>query len=194
MKKDFHYNPFSGVFHEDIQKAILPNFNIDTVVSKIESSNALSVEFIGKQGRGKTSHLLYLQQILDKYPVFLLDDASKFSEIMEHESEIVFVDSIHHLNFKKRIQLFKHKKIVIYTTHWSRKLESMIAKKNHYSLSFKGINSETLTAILNRRLTLATKSELTNNDLFSIQDSSDLIKKFGDNYRGIMNHLYEKYQ
>lgn len=194
MKKDFYYNPFSGVFHEDIQKAILPNFNIDTIVSKIESSNALSIEFIGKQGRGKTSHLLYLQQVLDKYPIFLLDDASKFTEIMEHESEIVFVDSIHHLNFKKRIQLFKHKKTVIYTTHWSRKFESMIAKKNHYSLSFKGINSETLTAILNRRLTLATKSELTNNDLFSIQDSSDLIKKFGDNYRGIMNHLYEKYQ
>ncbi len=194
MNNDFHYNPFSGVLHEDIQQTIIPSFNVNEIINKIKTSNSLAIEFIGKQGRGKTSHLLYLQQTINIYPIFLLDDSSSISNIIQSKSDIVFIDSIHRLNIKDRIRLFKEKKVVIYTTHWSRKVECFLTKKHLYSISFKGIDAKNLSLILNRRLKLASKNQLNNEMLFSLKNTSDLIKKFGDNYRAIINHLYEQYQ
>ncbi|WP_299674124.1 hypothetical protein [uncultured Tenacibaculum sp.] len=189
----FHFNPFSGVLHEDIPKVILPNIDIDQTIHRIQNSDSLALEFIGRQGRGKTSHLRYLQHILPEYPIFLLNSTSSVSDVMKNTSEIVFVDSIHHLSFSNRVQLFKEKKVVIYTTHWRRKIDCLLAKKEYHSIRFKGIEPEKLQAILNERLKLASGSN-TPETLFSITDVNKLIRKFGDNYRGIINHLYEKYQ
>lgn len=193
MKKNFLFNPFSGVLHEDIPKVILPNIDIESILFKIQNSDHLAIEFIGKQGRGKTSHLRYLQHILPEYPLFLLNKTSSVSEVMESTSEVVFVDSIHHLSFSNRIQLFKQKKVVIYTTHWRRNIECLLTKTDYYSLRFKGIQPKQLQHILNERLKLASKTE-PSDILFSEKDAKVLINKFGDNYRGIINHLYEKYQ
>ncbi|WP_299617484.1 hypothetical protein [uncultured Tenacibaculum sp.] len=193
MKENFLFNPFSGVLHEDIPQVILPNIDIEDITNKIRNSNGLAIEFIGKQGRGKTSHLKYLQHILNEYPIFLLNSNSSASEIIKNTSKTVFIDSIHHLSFRHRIQIFKQKKVVVYTTHWSRKIDCLLAKKDHYSIRFKGIQPEKLKDILNKRLKLASNTNQPDT-LFSTNDADILIKKFGDNYRGIINHLYEKYQ
>ncbi len=193
MKEHFLFNPFSGVLHEDIPEVILPTINVDTIISKIENSTSIAIEFIGKQGRGKTSHLRYLQHLLHEHPMYLLNSETSVDEVMKDTSEIVFVDSIHHLSFSNRIQLFKQKKAVIYTTHWSRKIDCILANTTHYQIRFKGIDAEQLQNILNKRLNLASNSSASVT-LFTKQDVIALIKKFGDNYRGIINHLYTKYQ
>ncbi|CAL2080565.1 conserved protein of unknown function [Tenacibaculum sp. 190524A02b] len=188
------FNPFSGVLKEDIDKIIVPCFNVEEVFEQIENSTSLAIEFIGRQGRGKTTHLKYLQNQIPHYPIFLLDGNDDFSEIIQHKSEVVFVDSIHHLSLTKRIKLFKRKRVVIYTTHWNRKFECLIAKKKRHCILFKGIDSDKLKELLNKRLQLAAATDLDKKDLFTIDATDKLIKTYSDNYRGIINHLYEKFQ
>lgn len=193
MKENFVYNPFSGVLHEDLEQVVIPRIDIPLIENKIANAHSLAIEFIGKQGRGKTTHLRYLQKRMPQYPIFNLQGKFAVSKIMNHPSDTVFIDSIHHLSLLDRITLFKHKKTVIYTTHWSRKLECIFSKKKHYAINFKGIDTSLLQQILNKRLALASNSQVSEDDLFSEKQVTLLIKKFGDDYRGIINHLYEQY-
>ncbi|MCH2034503.1 MAG: hypothetical protein MK202_13415 [Tenacibaculum sp.] len=193
MSKEFLFNPFSGVLNEDISKVIIPQFNINQIISKVETSDSLAIEFIGKKGRGKTSHLKLLKQYFPQYPIYLLNNGSSIESLMNDSSDVVFVDSIHHLSFLNRITLFKSKKVVVYTTHWSRKIDCYLAQTFHHKIKFKGINTHFLKDILNTRLELASASNSIINQ-FTENDTKILIKKYGDNYREIINHLYEKYQ
>jgi len=193
LNKEFKYNPFSGILEDDIEKILVPKFNLNNIIHKISKTNSLAIEFIGKQGRGKTTHLVYLQKQLEEFPIFLLNHNSSSIDIINNKANIIFVDSIHHLSFFDRVKIFKEKKVVIYTTHWSRKIECFLAGKNNYSIKFRGINEELLLKILNKRIKLASDERFEARQ-FNSKEIKLLIKKFGDNYRAIINHLYEKYQ
>ena len=189
---NYNFNPFSGVFDSDIEKTLVPIFNYKKIQKLIVGKEPIAIEFLGKQGRGKTSHLIYLHQRLSEFPIFMLNSGDNANDIFKHKSEVVFVDSIHHLSFLERVRLFKSKQVVVYTTHYSRKIDCSIAKKKIKSIRFKGITIEFLKEIITKRLYLASNNK-TKND-FSDNELRELINKFGDNYRGIINYLYEKYQ
>ena len=192
-KEKFKFNPFSGVLEEDLKAILVPKFNTAILISKIQHSDSLAIEFLGKQGRGKTTHLMFLHKELKEYPIFLLKKGSTVSEILNHSSKVVFVDSIHHLNFKERLQLFKTKEKIVYTTHWSRRFSCRIAKKKFYSIYFQEITIALLKEILNKRLVFASVTVLGVDEMFTDEKAAALIYKFGDNYRGIINHLYKYY-
>ena len=109
IRNKFDFNPFSGVLEADIAEALVPKFDLSKIRSKIENSESLAIEFVGRKGRGKTTHLTCLQQSLPAYPIFYLNSNSKLTEIIHHPSKIVFIDSIHHLNLMERVKLFKTK-------------------------------------------------------------------------------------
>lgn len=194
MNENYKFNPFSGVLKNDIEKIIVPKFSFESINAKINKGQSVAIEFLGKQGRGKTTHLIYLHQKMKQYPIFLLDSNSKFSEIMNNTSDVVFVDSIHHLNIVERLKLFKSKRVIIYTTHWSRKMECKLIGKKNDSIKFKGIHMDVLRKIINNRLLLANENSKNTNADFTDKELYKLINQFGDNYRGIINNLYEKYQ
>ena len=195
MKEKFEFNPFAGVLEEDLEQILVPVFDIDAISNQIKCTDSLAIEFIGKQGRGKTTHLRYLQKQLNSYPIFLLTKTTaNLSNILEHGADVVFVDSIHHLSVFERLQLFKTKRVVIYTTHWSRKYTCILTSKKHYSIPFKGITVAALRSVIDKRLRLASNHTIHINDVFVDNDLQLLIGKFGDNYRGILNYLYEQYQ
>lgn len=194
MKKKWAFNPFAGILEDDLEKVIVPKFDVVAIINQIHQSESIAVEFVGRQGRGKTTHLIYLQKQMPQYPIFLLNAKCNFSEILQHEADIVFIDSIHHLNIFNRLKIFKTKKAVIYTTHWSRKIECFLIGKHQKSIKFKGISKETLRVLLNKRLDLAAIDQVADKDKFTDKELNTIIEQFGDNYRGIINHLYEKYQ
>lgn len=193
MEQKFKYNPFSGVFDEEIEEIIVPRFDMEEILSNVDFTESRHIEFLGKKGRGKTTHLAYLHQLKSYFPIFYLDKNSSLLEIITHPSKIVLVDGIHQLNFYDRVKLFRIKKTVIYTTHYSRIIECFFAKKKKVTYRFKGINAEELYRIINKRFVFALKTT-TNEEAVSIEEVELLIKKFQDNYRGIINYMYEQYQ
>ena len=194
LNNKYNYNPFAGVLDDDIAAIIVPIFNCKDLIHQIQSDQSLAIEFLGKKGRGKTTHLRYLQKILYQYPIYLLDKNSSFLDVIKDQSPIVFIDSIHHLNFLERVRLFRSKKVIIYTTHWSRKLEAFVTKKKIISIKFKGINEAILTRIIHKRLHIAAKNNINYKEDVSKKEMKRLIKKNGDNYSNIINYLFELYQ
>jgi len=184
-----NHNPFSGIFDSDLTNIIVPKYDIAVISKLISTHNAnVAIELIGRQGRGKTTHLKYYQQQLGM-PIFeLSEEHASLEDILASSAELVLVDSIHHLNFRERIQLFTVKKAVIYTTHTTRYLSAKLAKKPLKQLKFKNINSKTLQEIINKRLVFFDNKQQLNE-----QEIQSLINKYGDNYRFIINHLYTKY-
>jgi len=191
----FKYNPFSGVLAEDLSEILVPRFDMTMLIAKIkQTKKPIAIEFSGKKGRGKTTHLIALSKAFTDASIIFLDSNSSASQVLQNDSNLLFIDSIHHLGLNNRIKLFKQHKTIIYTTHQSRKWECFLLKKDIYSLQFNGIDAKTLLLILNKRLQIASATELEPNHLFSMTDSLELIKKFKDNYRAIINHLYVTYQ
>jgi len=189
----FNYNPFAGVDKEHIEDIIVPQFDIQALVEKIRSKEGLIIEFVGKQGRGKTTHLTYLQQQIPEFPIYYLTaETNYYREILNDAAEVVFIDSIHHLNLLQRNSIFKAKKIIIFTTHYGRKHEYLLAGKPSLKIRFRGIDKEILKQLVLKRL----KHASTRGASIAVSDAEleHLISKYKDNYRGIVNSLYDKFQ
>lgn len=189
----FNFNPFCGLSDEELEQVIVPKIDLPKLAKLVSNGQPKIVEFVGKKGRGKTSHLKLLQQHLSDYPLFLLNEQSDFSKIYNHPSKIVFIDSIHHFNMWQRRRLFQMDKTIVLTTHWSRFFEIKMAGKAYFKFDFKGIDKAILTTILENRMRIASTERET---IFKIKNAevASLIKKYGDDYRGILNHLYDEFQ
>jgi len=194
LKENYNFNPFAGVLDHEINHTIVPKFTVAEIVADIDNNESIAIEFLGKQGRGKTTHLIWLQQQLQQYPIFQLEKTTQLSEVIKHTSNVVFIDGIHHFNFADRIKLFKAKRVVIYTTHSTRKLACALSKKQLKTIRFKGIDTKILRQIIENRLLFAQKNPQLQCVHFSESELEKLVKTYGDNYRGIINKLYEKYQ
>lgn len=190
----FHYNPFSGVTDDDISNILIPKQEVVDLIDQFQPHSQLIIELVGKKGRGKTTHLRYLhQQLSSKYPLFLLNSNSLFENIIEHPSQIVLVDSIHYLSIFQRQKLYKNKRLVIFTTHHTKKWECKLAGRKIESIHFRGLDEFLLEKIIIRRLKMAMledKPEPVLNRPVLLQ----LLKKYRDDYRAIMNFLYDEFQ
>jgi len=80
------------------------------------------------------------------------------------------------------------------TTHITRIIEYKWARKKHHSFYFKGLEKEVLQQVIENRIHTAlaqpTHNKIEINDVYL----SQLVSKFKDDFRGILNHLYENFE
>jgi len=190
----FRFNPFGGITTDELKNIIVPKSHFEKIKTLITSSSPTIIELVGKKGRGKTTHLTYLQQYFPEYPILLLSLHNNTFPNEYFEHKIVFIDSIHHLSFRKRIEIFRKFDKVILTTHITRFLEYKYARRAYQSFHFKGLKKEVLRTVIEKRIQLAIVNS--NVEKIHINESflSELINKFGDDFRGILNHLYENFE
>lgn len=190
---DFHYNPFAGINLEEVGSILVPKFDVEALVQKIETSESLIVEFVGKKGRGKTTHLVHLHHHLSQYPIYLLNRGANFKEILDDSSPVVFIDSMHHLNMVQRNAIFRKKNIVILTTHWTKALEYRLSGKPLLRIRFRGLTLPMLRSIVHKRLMLA-RTDHSQDILINDEALRFLLKKHKDDYRAIINELFDNFQ
>lgn len=191
-KNKFDFNPFSGLSDDEIDHTIVPIFSLSEIQSLITQKVPVIIEFQGKKGRGKTTHLTWLHNQL-KIPIIKLNPNSTFEEINLINSNIILLDGIYNLSFYDRIRLFKADITIIYTTHFTRRWEAFIAGKRIISFCFKGINLERLEKIVLKRMTLAKTNDGTKIIKIPDQYLFNLIKIHSDNYRKIISILYKNF-
>ncbi|MEL6135364.1 MAG: hypothetical protein AAFR59_18555, partial [Bacteroidota bacterium] len=126
-------------------------------------------------------------------PFYPLHAHSPTDQLVAESSDVILIDSIHHLSFGKRLQLFRKKKVLIFTTHFDRKWECLLVGQKLVSYRFRGLSAEVLHEIVSKRLALASL-DATGQSAVDPQHLARLHKKYGDNLRGILNHLYQEFQ
>ena len=100
----FKYNPFGGISQEELSNIIVPKKEFNSIISIIQNKKPSIIELVGKKGRGKTTHLIYLQKYFPESSILHLDKKSQFDPSIL-KMNILFIDSIHHFNFFQRKQI-----------------------------------------------------------------------------------------
>lgn len=189
----YKYNPYGGLTAEEQEKVLVPKIDFQQLLEDIEQSEKILIEFVGKKGRGKTSHLKIINQLHPSSELFLLRTKSKqFQEICESDKEVVLIDSIQHLNLKERLKLYRSKRKIVLTTHISRFLEYKMVKIEYRTYRFAGIERSHLSEILKRRLLLAAERQQEVNINEKALDL--LVDTYKDDYRSILHHLYKNFE
>ena len=186
------YNPFGGIEDDELSQVLVARTFVPEIIQDIQSGVPMVIELSGKQGRGKTSHLRLISLLFPDAPRISLYDSTQIEPFWEEDDSLLFIDSIHHLNFFQRQKLFKSGKTIVLTTHSRRFWEYRLAGAAYRTYVFKGISPSILKTTIQNRIHLA--ADIPPND-FSMQESDiqALIARFGDNYRAILNHLFEQF-
>lgn len=193
LQTQFKFNPFACILDEDVHKVIVPKIDFEELTKTIRTRSNILIEFVGKKGRGKTTHLTLANQLTPESTIFYLNKNFDTDKILECKSKIILIDSIHHIPIRKRNQLFRSQKTILFTTHHSKYIEAKLAGKEIVKYAFKGLQRDELISITNKRFHLATKHKVPTPNLSS-KEANKLINKYGDNIRGIINHLYDTHQ
>lgn len=190
---NFKYNPFGGLSDMEISKVLVPKVNFEEIIFELNQQEHLVVEFLGKKGRGKTSHLKYLNQIHPSSQYFSLNKKkNQFNKIIDCNESLIIIDSIHHLSLSQRLKIYRAKKKLVISTHTPRMIEYKITKTPYKSFKFKGLKKDELNIILHNRIKLA--SSISHNINLNQNKISQLIKEYKDDYRSILRHLYENFE
>ncbi len=188
-----HYNPFGGLKEEEITQVLVPRLDLDHIRNQIIDPNPKVIELVGRKGRGKSSHLSILAQSLSDYPFFQFKQSDDLLLLQKNEASILFIDRIHRLNLRQRLALYRSPKTIVLCSHYRRALEYRLARKAYLSFNLRGIDASVLQQILKNVIALASGKGSAEIDVSGIA-VEQLIQKFGDDYRGILNHLYDRFQ
>jgi len=195
LNKDIEYfhNPFGGISDEELLEVIIPKYDLEKSIELLSRPEPIILQFVGKKGRGKTTHLRALHQMLIDADIYLLDNHSSHF-IKNKPEQLTFIDNTHLLSWKKRLQIWKNiNTSFVITTHRSRNLEFYFCKRVYKTYYFEGITPEKLETIIKKRVTqfsCLAYTDIKVNEVILQQ----LIVKFGDDIRGILNFLYDQYK
>ncbi|MFK7932289.1 MAG: hypothetical protein AB8G22_02185 [Saprospiraceae bacterium] len=187
----FQHNPFQGLTPSEIERAIVPRKEIKAVAQDIQLQKPTIIQFCGKKGRGKTTHLTFLHQYFSQHPMWFLNRGDRPNL---KDTKVLFIDSIHPLSFTQRQRLYRSIPTIVLTTHHNRWYEFKIAKRSYQTIYFRGLQLADLMIILNQRLQLAVSPNDAKPVTFDTQFAAQLLRQYGDNLRGIINHLYDQFE
>ena len=188
----YHFNPFGGLSMKEIPSVINPEKHLIELRNLLQNSDPLILELTGKKGRGKTTHLKLLHKYFPNSKMFQLEKGRNFfKEIMEAKSNLLFIDSIHHLNIFQRLKVYQMPKQIVFSTHLTRSFENIFSHNKFISFKIKGISSNYLMEMIKNRVKIAATGSIDTNQIILNKELIEkLMSKYGDDYRGILRELY----
>ncbi|WP_298541737.1 hypothetical protein [uncultured Aquimarina sp.] len=190
---EYFHNPFGGISDEELIEVIDPKYSFEELTETLNQNKPIIVQFVGKKGRGKTIHLRALYQLASNSKIYILD-RNNHRNITNPDNLNIFIDSVHHIPLRKRLQLWRQTNTsYVITTHFPRNLEFFFCKRKYKTFYFNEITSEKLEVIIKKRVSKF--SYLKYEDVVVDQDIlNQLIKKFDDNIRATLNFLYDQFK
>jgi len=190
---NYDYNPFGETSNEELDEIVEPKYPIEEWIDLLQSKSPIIIQFVGRKGRGKTTHLRILHQLFRDTEVYFLNEKNNTVNTTKNSS-IVFIDSVHHIPWVERFQLWRKTNITyVITTHWKRDIEFFLCGRSFKTYYFKGLSIYMLETILKKRISLSSSLEY-NNIRIDTRVLQSLHSKYGDNLRGILNYLYDNFK
>ena len=188
----YNFNPFGGLSVEEMEQVINPDKHLHEIEHHLQTDQPILLELTGKKGRGKTTHLKLLHSRNPQSELFCLDKGTNlFGGIISSAAPMIFIDSIHHLNLSERSKIYKLPKQIVFTTHFTRWLETRLSSNKFVSYKIKGITLENLKEMIRNRVEIAAVEV----DQIEINEKAieQLMVKYGDDYRSILRKLYTNF-
>lgn len=194
-KLNLKYNPFSFLNEEEQLQSVILRFQMEELVKKIEDSKSIFVEFYGKKGHGKSTHLSFL---INRY--FPNADYIKLqknnSSVVSITENILVIDSFQLLTLKNRLNLLRKQKKLITSSHNSHRFGIGFIKDKCYEyVNFNKLELEfeMLKSIINSKIEIAILNK--EQPIPKIKDSylQSLKKKYNKDLRAMQMNLYTEF-
>ena len=185
---NLRFNPFRELTHRE--KSNLAFVKIESFVKKLDSS-CFALQFLGKKGRGKTTHLLALQKHFPDAPYIYYPENSPKPKVKR--ASLLFLDETQRFKPKERMRIWQRKTTFVVGTHQDHSEEFAKAGLKYESVLLEGLSEAKLAKIIELRLEYArrTRGNIPYLDANAIKK---LIERFDDNIRSIEDYLYEVFQ
>ena len=185
---NLRFNPFRELTYQE--KANLAVVKVESFAKRLGSS-CFALQFLGKKGRGKTTHLLALQKYFsDSLYIYYPENGPKPKV---NKSPLLFLDETQRFKPKERMRIWQRKTTFVVGTHQDHSEEFAKAGLEYESVILEGLSETKLANIIKLRLEHARRSKgnIPYLDEYAIKK---LIERFDDNIRSIEDYLYEVFQ
>ena len=181
------FNPFGELTRKE--RATTAIVELDQLPA-LHSKNRVAIQFMGKHGRGKSTHLIALhKQFKDSpYTQIHIGDKPTFNK-----NPIQFIDSIEILPTSRRKKLYRTTNILALTTHHDLSKELSGAGFEVISKTIFVDNEQALKKIIDSRIEFARRDLGLLPDV-GTQAIRQLITRFNDDIRAMEDHLYDVFQ
>lgn len=188
---NLRWNPFRGL--EDSEWLSVVVIDIKPLLSLLERSG-LVLQFIGGQGRGKSTHMRALHQYHPQAPFVYLHDRQEDPKPLPkipHDT-LCFIDESQRMNRWLRWRHFRSHRTLILGTHEDHRLELEKKGFDVHTVDVHQKEPDRIKLILKRRVEFARREHCA---FPQMTDSyiRHLIERYGDDLRTMENILYEDY-
>ncbi|MFD0962647.1 hypothetical protein [Pseudofulvibacter geojedonensis] len=190
----FNFNPFGGLDDDENNFVLQPEIDFKEVEELLKDNSAITIELVGRKGRGKTSHLRALSNYIKDCEFIQLSTTNKAFSTNTKKS-IYIIDSIHHLKLTNRLSLWRQKNnSFIISTHISKKLEFISTGRKFKSYKIGQNSKEDLKLLIQKRIALA--SNINNFHDIDLNNTflENLSAKHKSDKRAILTNLYSSFK
>lgn len=168
------------------ERPALAVVDIERFVPRIERGDFV-VQFIGEQGRGKSTHMRALHAHFPDVPYIYIGEGER--PHIPVGAPRLFLDETQRVGWWTRRKLWRSGAGLAIATHQDHRREFEAAGIAYEVVEVGGLDAEKLRAILERRIEWARRGE---GDVpwFEDEDVEALLDRFGDDIRGIERYLY----
>jgi hypothetical protein len=182
-------NPFGELTRQD--RAELAVVDVAMYLAELDTGRT-ALQFLGDQGRGKTSHLLAIGRALLGAEYVYLPEHGPRPRIPK--TRPLLLDEAQRLNRWRRHLVFAVKGVLVIGSHedHTRELEHAGYRVVTHHVA-AGASPERLQIMLNRRIEAA-RAGAGPLPWVSERFAADLHRRFGSDIRGIEHFLYDRFQ
>ena len=186
---NLRWNPFGEVPKDQRGTLAVIGPCIDHVVERL-SQPGFALQLMGRQGRGKSTHLHAIHTRFSWLPVSYVEPDSKLH--IPH-AEVVFVDESQRLTARARRRLFRRRASFVLATHQNHEEELRDAGLCVETIRVGSSDPRSLRAMVDRRIEWA---RLAPGPLPAVPDCllQQLSNKHHDDLRAICDALYDHMQ
>ena len=191
---NLRFNPFGEIDIDDRARAAVIDYQ-PWVDAFLKNPNFV-LQFSGRCGRGKSTHLHGLKMHLQRhfpdvsYTYYAEDEIVRS---LPNKASLLILDETQRIPKRLRQKLWKRNCGFIIGTHEDHSQEFVKHGREFEHVLLEGITEDKLRQVLEGRLELARRSS---NQIpyFTDKTIQELIEKFGDDIRAIEHHLYHVFQ
>ncbi len=186
------YNPFSYLNEEELLQVTEDRIDLESIAQKIQSSDSCLVQFYGKKGRGKSTHLQALHQMYFPDSVFY-KLKRKYKPYIAKSDKILIIDSFQLLSLKNRIELLKSQQKIVIAAHTSHEILNFKRRAYNEKISFSKVPLDLafISNMIDSRIELAKLNTEKPRPKLRTSYVEKLYHQYQDNLRGIQEALYE---
>ena len=184
-------NPFGApTIHERSELAVV-DFDLQLMAQRLQTPG-FALLLLGKQGRGKSTHLLAVRRFFPDAPYVHIPESGPVPAILR--APVVFIDEMQRVPRIARWRILRRKASFVIGSHKDHQHECKNAGLSCEVMELSGLTAGPLSKIIEKRIEWARRSG--DNPVPRVPKAllTKLIVEYGDDLRAIESYLYDLFQ